>query len=220
MCFVSHTKIKLIIINDASTDNTGDVMNLYRGHPQIFLHNTTGIGLPAVCNFALSQAKGDYIIRLDGDDMFDENILLVLGTYLVQNPNVALVFPDYFLIDDFGEIYAHETRQRLYKENHMLDIPPHGACTLIRKKILEDVGGYRLDLGVQDGFDLWSRIRDKYKSANVNLPLFYYRRHGKNITSNTHRILAARRKIKRCKNSLRDLVQLRSYPCQETMILL
>ena len=193
----SYENWELIIINDASTDNTGDVMNLYRGHPQIFLHNTTGIGLPAVCNFALSQAKGDYIIRLDGDDMFDENILLVLGTYLVQNPNVALVFPDYFLIDDFGEIYAHETRKRLYKENHMLDIPPHGACTLIRKKILEDVGGYRLDLGVQDGFDLWSRIRDKYKSANVNLPLFYYRRHGKNITSNTHRILAARRKIKK-----------------------
>jgi len=193
----SYENWELIVIDDGSTDSTADVMNLYRGHPQISLHRTIGIGLPAVCNFALSEAKGDCIIRLDSDDVFDENILLVLGTHLMKNPNVALVFPDYYLLDDFGEIYAHETRQRLYQDNHMLDMPPHGACTLIRKKVLEELGGYRLDLGVQDGFDLWSRIRSKYKIANVSLPLFYYRRHGKNLTTNTHRILAARRQIKK-----------------------
>lgn len=188
---------ELIVIDDASTDSTADVMNLYRGHPKISLHRTDGIGLPAVCNFALGRARGDCLIRLDGDDVFDENILLVLGTHLKQNPDVALVFPDYYLVDDFGEIYAHERRQRLYKDNHMLDMPPNGACTLIRKSILDEVGGYREDLGAQDGFDLWSRIRDKYKSANVNLPLFYYRRHGENLSAKTHRILAARRQIKK-----------------------
>ena len=188
---------ELIVIDDASTDSTADVMNLYRGHPQISLHRTSGIGLPAVCNFALSKASGDCIIRLDGDDVFDENILLILGTHLKQNPDVALVFPDYYLVDDFGEIYAHESGRRLYQDNHMLDMPPNGACMLIRKVVLEELGGYRVDLGAQDGFDLWSRIRDRYKSANVSLPLFYYRRHGANLTTNTHRILAARRQIKK-----------------------
>ncbi len=188
---------ELIVIDDASTDNTQDVMKFYRGHPQISLHRTDGIGLPAVCNFAMSRAKGDFVIRLDGDDVFDDNILLVLGTYLMQHSDVALVFPDYYLVDDFGEIFAHEKRQSLYKDNHMLDMPPNGACTLVRKNVLEELGGYREDLGAQDGFDLWSRIRDKYKSANVNLPLFYYRRHGANLTTNTSRILAARRQIKK-----------------------
>ena len=61
---------------------------------------------------------------------------------LVANPDVALVFPDYYLVDDFGEIFAHERRQRLYKDNHMLDMPPNGACTLIRKNVLEELGGY------------------------------------------------------------------------------
>lgn len=188
---------ELLVIDDGSTDNTAEVLRLYDGHPQISLHSTPGIGLPAVCNYALARARGEYLIRLDGDDLFDENILLILVNYLERHPNAALVFPDYYLIDEFGDVYAHEQRQRIYEQNHMLDMPPNGACTLIRKQVLDEIGGYREDLGAQDGFDLWSRIRDRHGAGNVNLPLFYYRRHGENLTGNSHRILAARRQIKK-----------------------
>jgi glycosyltransferase involved in cell wall biosynthesis len=202
----SYGDWELIVIDDASTDHTAEVMNLYRGHPQITLLSTEGIGLPAVCNLALKRAKGDYIMRLDADDVVDENILLVLGNHLDQHPEVALVFPDYFLVDEFGEIFAHEYRKRIYDQNHVLDMPPNGACTLIRKSVLDEIGGYREDLGAQDGFDLWSKITDKHKAHNVNLPLFYYRRHGINLTTNTHRILAARRQIK--KDAVRDSLEI------------
>ena len=188
---------ELLVIDDGSTDNTAEVLRLYDGHPQISLHYTPGIGLPSVCNYALARARGEYLIRLDGDDLFDENILLVLVNYLERHPDAALVFPDYYLIDEFGDVYAHEQRQRIYEQNHMLDMPPNGACTLIRKSVLDEIGGYREDLGAQDGFDLWSRICDRHGAGNVNLPLFYYRRHGENLTGNSHRILAARRQIKK-----------------------
>jgi CMP-N-acetylneuraminic acid synthetase len=77
-----------------------------------------------------------------------------------------------------------------------LDVPANGACTLVRKKILEEIGGYREDLGAQDGFDLWTKVSRQHKCANVNLPLFFYRRHGANLTENVGRILSARRVIK------------------------
>jgi glycosyltransferase involved in cell wall biosynthesis len=187
---------ELIVVDDGSTDETPQVMNLYQGHPKISLYRTGGIGLPAVCNYALARAKGRYVIRLDGDDVFDENILLVLGNMLDRDPQLALVFPDYFLVDHFGEVFAQERRERLYSASHMMDLPPNGACTLVRASVLKDVGGYREDLGAQDGFDLWTKVMDKYKSANTNLPLFYYRRHGTNLTTNTQRILLARQRIK------------------------
>lgn len=192
----SYVDWELIIIDDASADETPEVIRLYCNHPRIRAVRTEGLGLPAVCNLALGMARGDYIIRLDGDDVFDENILLVLGHYLDQNPEVAMVFPDYFMVDEFGNIFAHEYRQRIYDQDHVLDMPPNGACTLIRKSVLEKVGGYREDLGAQDGFDLWSKVGGKYRAHNINLPLFYYRRHGANLTTNTHRILYARRQIK------------------------
>jgi CMP-N-acetylneuraminic acid synthetase len=188
---------ELILIDDGSTDQTPEIMQLYAGDSRVRIFKTLGIGLPAAANLALQESRGEYIIRLDGDDIFDENILFILTSYLERQSEVALVFPDYYLIDEGGEVFAHERRQKIAEFSHLTDMPPNGACTLIRKSILESIGGYREDLGAQDGFDLWAKIRNTYRSLNVNLPLFYYRRHGQNLTNSSYRILAARRQIKK-----------------------
>ena len=192
----TETDWEILIIDDGSTDHTAAAIGPYRDAPNISVHNTGGIGLPKVCNYALRHARGKYIIRLDGDDVFDENILLVLGRQLDADPQLALVFPDYYLMDGSGNVFAHERRRRLYREDHMLDLPPNGACILARRDILLELGGYREDLGAQDGVDLWTRIRETHKCGNVNLPLYFYRRHDANLTGNNSFILSARRQIK------------------------
>jgi glycosyltransferase involved in cell wall biosynthesis len=187
---------ELMVIDDNSQDSTLDVMNLYKGDERIRLFKTSGIGLPAIGNLAMREGKGKYIMRLDADDILDENAVLVMVNYLEKHPEIAIVFPDYYLFDEFGEIYAAERREKLAEKNHVFDVPANGACTLIRRKVLREIGGYREDLTAQDGFDIWSRMTNIYKFANINLPLFYYRRHQQNLTNNTTRILAARQKIK------------------------
>ncbi len=188
---------ELFLFNNDSTDNTGDVMSRYKSDPRVRVFTTRKTALPGVANLALKKARGEYIIRLDADDVLDENILLVLANYLDRYPDIALVFPDYFLIDDYGELISHERRKQIHHSNHLLDIPANGACTMIRVKVLKKLGGYREDLGSQDGFDIWSRITREYKCTNINLPLFYYRRHGNNLTQNHLMILSARRAIKK-----------------------
>jgi glycosyltransferase involved in cell wall biosynthesis len=188
---------ELLLIDDNSTDGTAAVMDLYSSDPRVRIFRTSGVGLPAVCNLALREAQGEFIIRLDGDDILDENLLFVLVGYMERHPQLALIFPDYYLIDEGGQVFSHERRQKISESNHMLDMPPNGACTLVRKAVLDSVGGYREDLGAQDGFDLWAKVKDKHHAMNVNLPLFFYRRHGQNLTNSSHRILSARRQIKR-----------------------
>lgn len=209
---------ELLLINDNSTDNTAEVMRLYKSDKRIKVFHTAGLGLPGVANLALKHAKGEYILRLDADDVFDENILLVLGHYLDRHPDYALVFPDYFLVDDAGGLIRHESRKSLYSANHSMDVPANGACTMVRTKILRKIGGYREDLGAQDGFDLWTKVSRQYKCANVNLPLFFYRRHGANLTENAGRILNARRTIKQdaCKADLdRQRPIIAVIPCRK-----
>lgn len=188
---------ELLLFNDNSTDNTQEIIDLYVEDPRITAYKTEGIGLPKVANLALKYSKGEYLIRLDGDDIFDENIILVLSNLLDRNPKFALVFPDYYLIDDHGGIYSEERRAEVFHNNHVMDVPAHGACTMIRKKVLHELGGYREDLGAQDGFDLWSKLAKNYPCGNVNIPLFYYRQHGDNLTGKKQRIFNARREIKK-----------------------
>lgn len=188
---------ELLLIDDGSSDRTAEIMQLYVGDSRVRMFRTPGIGLPAVANLALRESRGEYLLRLDGDDVLDEDALLVLVSYLERHQDAALVFPDYYLVDEAGGIIAHERRQKISESSHVLDMPPNGACTLIRKSVLESIGGYREDLGAQDGFDVWAKIRNMHRTLNVNLPLFYYRRHQDNLTNSGPRILAARRQIKK-----------------------
>ncbi|MBU1985173.1 glycosyltransferase family 2 protein, partial [bacterium] len=188
---------ELLLIDDGSTDHTAQIVQLYLGDRRIRSYKTDGIGLIGVANLALREARGRYMIRLDGDDYLDENILLVLGHFLDRNLDVALVFPDYYLVDERGGFLSVERRERLQESNYMLDVPANGACTLVRTEILRQLGGYRTDVDAQDGLDLWVKMCRHSRCANVNLPLFYYRRHGKNLTESSFRIFNARRRIKR-----------------------
>ncbi|HIE74342.1 MAG TPA: glycosyltransferase family 2 protein, partial [Flavobacteriales bacterium] len=81
---------ELLIIDDNSSDNSQEVMSLYQGDDRIRLFKLEGVGLPAVCNFAIKNSYGKYIIRLDADDIFDENALIVLHNWLVRHSDCAL----------------------------------------------------------------------------------------------------------------------------------
>ena len=190
---------ELIVINDGSTDDTEEVLRQFESDPRIRIVHQPPRGLPVSCNAAIGMAAGDYIIRLDADDYFDENALLVLSGVLDAHPKVGLVYPDYFLISGDGEILGHVRREKIGDDLGLLDLPAHGAGTMIRRQCFVEVGGYDESVDCQDGYDLWIKFIDRYKVFNVNLPLFYYRRHPVSLSANPERILRARRTLKeRC----------------------
>lgn len=208
---------ELLLINDGSSDNTQEIFERYADGAQIRTFNTGGIGLPAVCNFAISQSTGDFIVRLDGDDLLDPYFLLVLTAELIDDPSLVLVFPDLIFIDENGEVIGEERRASLWDQNLVPTEPPNGACMLIRKSLFEEVGLYRTDLGAQDGLDLWLKVKDKFKTKNINIPLFSYRKHETNLTSKTSKIDNARRRIKRdfCDKELSHLTPVVAFiPCR------
>ena len=69
---------ELLLIDDGSSDETQQVIQLYANDHRVRIFQTSKIGLPAVANLVLRECRGEYVIRLDGDDVFDENILFVL----------------------------------------------------------------------------------------------------------------------------------------------
>ncbi|OGP71498.1 MAG: hypothetical protein A2Y80_03040 [Deltaproteobacteria bacterium RBG_13_58_19] len=185
---------ELIIIDDGSSDNSREIIERYADREKVLVIFQQNKGLSVSNNIALRMARGRYLLRLDADDYLDENALLVLSGILERNPDIGMVFPDYFLVDEHGGILDHVCRHN-FAEVTLLDQPAHGAGTLIRRQLLLEMGGYDEYFRCQDGYDLWIRFIQHYQVQNVNLPLFYYRRHAENLTRDEELILTTRAQI-------------------------
>jgi glycosyltransferase involved in cell wall biosynthesis len=164
---------EFIIINDGSTDNTLEIISKYKDHQKIRIIDQKNKGLNVTNNIALRLSNGNYIMRLDADDYLDENALLVMSSILDTKPTIGLVYPDYYHIDVYDNIIEMVRRENVNDEFQILDIPAHGACTMFRKNVLLQMGGYIEEFSVQDGYEIWLRFIRNYSPYHVNVPLFY-----------------------------------------------
>lgn len=76
----SYTNIQLIIVDDGSTDGSGDICDKYADKATI-IHKANG-GVSSARNAGLDKATGEYILFIDGDDYIEKNMVAVLLKYL------------------------------------------------------------------------------------------------------------------------------------------
>jgi len=187
---------ELLIIDDGSTDDSKKIIGSYGSNPKVKIIYQHNKGLNVTNNIAIRAAVGKYIIRLDADDYFAANALEQMSGKLEANPELGMVFPNYYYIDEKDQVIGEEIRHDFdNNEVSLLDQPAHGACTMIRTDFLNKIGGYDESFNCQDGYELWIKFTQGYKVTNLKEPLFYYRKHGSNLTSNEEMILQTRAKI-------------------------
>ena len=185
---------ELIIIDDGSKDKSAKIIKQFQNKNKIKVVFQKNKGLIVSNNLALRMSNAKYIMRLDSDDWLDPHALEIMVNILERNKKISLVFPDYYEVDKNGKIIG-QVRRHDFKKVKLLDQPAHGACTMIRKENLLDIGGYDEEFNCQDGYYLWLKFIKKYVVRNVNLPLFYYRQHQNSLTNNSKRILFNRSRI-------------------------
>ena len=190
----SLKNFELIIIDDGSKDKSKKIIDKHKDNKKITTIFQKNKGLIVSNNLALRLAKGKYILRLDADDWLDPHALEIMSSILEKNSKIGLVFPDYYIVNKNGEI-IESVRRHNFKKVKLFDQPAHGACTMIRKDKLIDIGGYDEEFSCQDGYYLWLQFIKRYLVRNVNLPLFYYRQHKASLSKNTNKILSNRSKI-------------------------
>ena len=95
---------ELIIIDDGSTDSSKSIISKFKNNSKIRVVYQKIKGLHQSNNLALKISKGRFIIRLDADDWLDIRALEILVNAIKKDNEIGLVFPDYYEVDEEGEI--------------------------------------------------------------------------------------------------------------------
>ena len=194
----TYKSIEIIIIDDASKDISKKILNKYKKNKKIkIIYNKKKNGLVKSSNKAIKASKGKYVLRLDADDFLHPNAIKEMYSQIKNCSDTALVFPNFY------ELENKSKRKKIYKYQHKQfygfgDQPAHGACSLINKRIFYKIGGYNNKFDRQDGYYIWFAIlSNNYNIKHCKKPLFYYRKHGKNLSKNSKKILQTRLNILR-----------------------
>jgi glycosyltransferase involved in cell wall biosynthesis len=182
---------EVIIVNDGSTDHIERWFDTL-GNPKIKLINQLNQGSAVARNTGLSNASGEYIAFLDGDDIWVPSKLNEQVSILDRRPEVGLVYSWVGSIDAkhniTGKIRKNSYRGNVFKDIAKHDIIECGSTPMIRRSCFDTVGNFDPALSYAQVWDMWIRIAARYEFDVIEKPLIYYRHHPENYSKNWHRI--------------------------------
>ncbi|HEX6159399.1 MAG TPA: glycosyltransferase [Thermoanaerobaculia bacterium] len=168
--------LELIVIDDASTDRTPQILETVDDNRLRVLRNDRRRGIAGSCNRGLAVARGAYVARMDADDIALPHRLATQRAFLEVHPHIALCGT---WVRMFGD---GDTRDRKLEAD-----PERMRCTLLLYNTLSHPtamwrrGDFPLTYDEtfenSEDYDLWSRASHRVGIANVPEILLLYRVH-------------------------------------------
>jgi len=187
----TYKNFELIIINDASTDKTPQIIDSYKkNYPKkikvISLTSNLNGGGDRCANLGVAQAKGKYIARMDADDIAHPTRLEKQVEFLENNPKVVLVGSNAWVINQQGQVIGEKLEpsspHEIYTSYFTFHPMIHPSC-MIRREINEKKFEYVIEYSANNDYNTFFRLLCKgHFFANIPEKLLYYRIHGKNDT--------------------------------------
>lgn len=178
----TYNNWQFIICDDCSSDDTLQIVNDYKEkYPGKFIviKNDKNLGLNKTLNRCLSLADGDYIARMDGDDISIPSRFEKEVNVLENHSEYAIVSCHMITFDDNGDWGVIKTIETPQSKDFPKHVPVfcHAPC-MIRKEAFESVNGYTEDkklLRVED-YHLWFKLYAKgFRGYNIQEPLYKMR---------------------------------------------
>lgn len=158
----TYTDWELIIVNNASTDNTIQVIESYH-HPKVsYINFNNDQGIAASRNVGIKAAKGDFVCFLDSDDWWKPNKLEVCSAYTATHD---LIYHNLEVVSADGKALRKQLYSRqIPTDNFLADMfingnPIKNSSVMLSKNIIEKIGYLDEDMGLMavEDFDYWLR---------------------------------------------------------------
>ena len=178
---------EFLVLDDGSTDDSLKQLRLYAAQDsRLHVITRENRGLTSTLNELLLYARGEFVARMDADDVsmpdrFDHQV-----AFLKENHQAVCVGGAYQMIDNAGRYLTTLTPPQGDLEIQQLCLGGHTAINhptvLMRLSAVSLVGGYDSDHDFVEDLDLWLRLGEVGKLANLSDVLLKYRLHEKSIS--------------------------------------
>jgi glycosyltransferase involved in cell wall biosynthesis len=179
--------LEVVVVDDGSNDGTRTIIeSMARRDPRIRpLYLDSNMGLAAALNRGLRMCRSAVVFRMDADDVALPRRIEVQLAFLETNADIGLVGSQAVVIDDAGH-----RRGRVHRPlsppavlwHSLLDNPFIHPTVAVRRSLLTQVGAYDPGLGSAQDYELWHRVLQVTRGANLAEPLLLYRQTGEGIT--------------------------------------
>lgn len=178
----SFRDFEFIVVDDGSIDRSCAIARSY-ADSRIRVLSAPHRGLVQALNLGLREARGDLVARMDADDISHHDRLERQVEHLRRGPDTVLVGTWVEYIDDEGRsegevqtmpVYDDDLRVALFDGNEFA----HGSV-MMRRSAAMAVGGYRGQFLTAEDYDLWLRMNEIGRIANLPEPLYKLRWHGR-----------------------------------------
>lgn len=174
----TYSNFELLILDDGSNDKSREIIKSFKDKRIKFYSHKQNMGLSKSLNFLINKARGNYIARMDGDDISMPNRLKIQLEFLDRNKKVAIVGSWAKIINDNGQIIGEIKKPSQHfdiRKTILSDNPFIHSSVMFRKEIILALGAYDQRLIYSQDYDLWLRLVIKYKSVNLAKYLLSFR---------------------------------------------
>jgi len=185
----TFTDFEILLIDDASTDHSVDIIRSYADSRLRLLCNDVNLGIPKTRNKGVENARGHYIAMLDSDDRAYPHRLEKQVAFLDSHPDYAQVGSWCRMMDAQGHPLKRIKRQPTFPDDihaqFLFRCAMSNRSIMARTAILQEYG-YRNDFPRCQDYELHVRLAKRYKLGNLPECLVYGRVHSQQITVKTN----------------------------------
>ena len=175
---------EIIVVNDASTDNTDEVIAKINSKKiKLNYYKKNFKNLSKTMNYAVKQSKGNLLCKIDPDDEIKKNFAEILCKKFYE-------LNSDFLYSNFIEKNTSSNKKKIKIQKVIPFLRrfqyPHGSGCLFKKLVWKEVKGYNEKNFYQDDYDFWLKIlnKKKFQINYCNESLYVYNKHNTNMSKN------------------------------------
>jgi glycosyltransferase involved in cell wall biosynthesis len=198
--------IEIIIVDDASTDETPQVVGLFRDQRLRYLRHEENLGPAAAFNTGFEAANGEFIVKFDADDLMEPEYIATAVGVLEKLPGVGFVFTNARTIDELGNetgLVRRSGEPLTSASRSVFECLLYGnfvisSSVVARKACYDKVGLYDPSLKYGEDWDMWLRMAYHFDVQYIDEPLVRRRLHPRSLAQSdfaTDEVLVCTKRI-------------------------